>query len=60
MDLMNENERNTAARFTGKILNGCWPAPEMVVEGICVEDIFQFVSLVISLIGPIYPRHLGF
>ena len=32
------------------ILNECWPAPAMVVEGIHVEDIFELVSLVLSLI----------
>ena len=33
-----------------QVLNECWPAPAMVVEGIHVEDIFQLVSLVLSLI----------
>ena len=33
-----------------QILNRCWPAPAMVVEGIHVEDIFKLVSLVLSLI----------
>ena len=28
------------------ILNRCWPAPVMVVEGIHIEDIFKLVSLV--------------
>ena len=34
----------------GKVLNECWPAPAMVVEGIHVEDIFYLVSSVLSLI----------
>ena len=33
-----------------QVLNECWPAPAMVVEGIHVEDIFELVSLVLSLI----------
>ena len=33
-----------------QVLNKCWPAPAMVVEGIHVEDIFELVSLVLSLI----------
>ena len=31
-------------------MNGCWPAPAIVVEGIHIEDIFELVSLVLSLI----------
>ena len=31
-------------------LNECWPAPVIMVEGIHVEDIFELVSLVLSLI----------
>ena len=38
-----------------QVLNECWPA--MVVEGIHVEDIFELVSLVLSLL---YPGRLGF
>ena len=33
-----------------QVLNECWPAPAIVVEGIHVEDIFELVSLVLSLI----------
>ena len=33
-----------------QVLNRCWPAPAMVVGGIHVEDIFELVSLVLSLI----------
>ena len=33
-----------------QVLNECWPAPAMVMEGIHVEDIFELVSLVLSLI----------
>ena len=33
-----------------QVLNECWPAPAMVVEGIHVEDIFELVSFVLSLI----------
>ena len=33
-----------------QVLNECWLAPAMVVEGIHVEDIFELVSLVLSLI----------
>ena len=33
-----------------QVLNECWPAPAMVVEGVHVEDIFELVSLVLSLI----------
>ena len=33
-----------------KVLFRCWPSPAMMVEGIHVEDIFQPVSLVFSLI----------
>ena len=33
-----------------EVLNECWPAPAMVVEGIHVVDIFELVSLVLSLI----------
>ena len=33
-----------------QVLNECWTAPAMVVEGIHVEDIFELVSLVLSLI----------
>ena len=33
-----------------QVLNECWPALAMVVKGIHVEDIFELVSLVISLI----------
>ena len=33
-----------------QVLNKCWPAPAMVLEGIHVEDIFELVSLVLSLI----------
>ena len=33
-----------------QVLNECWPAPAMVVEGIHVEDIFELVSLVLYLI----------
>ena len=45
--------RNLVGRPTssvGKVLNECWPAPAMVVKEIHVEDIFDFVSLVLSLI----------
>ena len=31
-----------------QVLNECWPAPAMVVEGIHVKDIFELVSLVLS------------
>ena len=34
----------------GQVLNECWPEPAMVVERIHVEDIFELVSLVLSLI----------
>ena len=41
----------SSVRGTWKqVLNECWPAPAMVVEGIHVEDIFELVSLVLSLI----------
>ena len=33
-----------------QVLNECWPAPEMVVEGIHFEDIFELVSVALSLI----------
>ena len=33
-----------------QVLNECWSAPAMVVEGIHVEDIFELVSLVLPLI----------
>ena len=33
-----------------QVLNESWPAPAMVVGGIHVEDIFELVSLVLSLI----------
>ena len=33
-----------------QIVNSCWPAPAMVVEGIHVEDIYELVSLVLPLI----------
>ena len=33
-----------------RVLNEHWPSPPMVVEGIHVEDIFELVSLVLSLI----------
>ena len=33
-----------------QVLNEYWPAPAMVVEGIHAEDIFELVSLVLSLI----------
>ena len=33
-----------------QVLNECWPAPAMVMEGIHVEDILKLVSLVLSLI----------
>ena len=33
-----------------QVLNECWPAQAMVVEGIHNEDIFEIVSLVIFLI----------
>ena len=32
-----------------QVLNRCWPAPAMLVEGIHVGDIFKVVSLVLSL-----------
>ena len=32
-----------------QVLNECWPAPAMVVEGIHVEDIFELASLVLSI-----------
>ena len=32
------------------VLNECWPAPAIMVKGIHVEDIFELVSLVLSLI----------
>ena len=38
-----------------QVLNRCWPALAMV--GIIVEDIFQLVSLVLTLL---YPGHLEF
>ena len=52
-----------------QVLNECWPAPTMVVGGIHVEDVFQLVSLVLSLIISeillmnnlwLYPEYLGF
>ena len=33
-----------------QVLNECWLAPAMVVEGIHVEDIFELVSFILSLI----------
>ena len=33
-----------------RVLNECWPAPVMVVGGIHVEDKFELVALVLSLI----------
>ena len=33
-----------------ELLNACWSAPAMLVEGINVEDIFELVSLVLFLI----------
>ena len=33
-----------------EVLNECWPPSAMVVEGILVEDIFELVSLILSLI----------
>ena len=49
-----------------QVLNKCWPAPAMVVEGIHVEHIFELISLLLSLIiswtlaqsGP-YSAHEG-
>ena len=42
-----------------QVLNECWPAPTMVVEGIHVEDMFELVSLVLSLITVADPRGRG-
>ena len=49
--------RNLGGRLTSsvevhrrQVLNKCWPALAMVVEEIHVEDIFEFVSLVLSSI----------
>ena len=39
-----------AVRGRRQVLNECWPAPAMVVGRIHVEDIFENVSLVLSLI----------
>ena len=36
--------------IVGKYSNASWPAPAMLVEGIHVADIFQLISLVLSLI----------
>ena len=33
-----------------QVLNECWPAMAMVVKGMHVEDIFELVSFVLSLI----------
>ena len=33
-----------------QVLKECWPAPAIVVKGIHFEDIFDLVSLVLSLI----------
>ena len=33
-----------------RVLNDCWPAPAILVEGIHVEDIFELVSFVLPLI----------
>ena len=38
-----------------QVLNRCWPAPAMVVEGIHIEDIFKPVSLAIFLIAKHWP-----
>ena len=38
----------TCTTYCRQVLNECWPAPAMEVEGILVKDIFELVSLVLS------------